>query len=384
MTQPHYIDTPEQLSEFCSTIKNAPWLAIDTEFQREKTYRSILALIQIATPNIVAIIDPIACDINPLLDILFDKNILKIFHAARQDQEIFYDLRGEPLAPVFDTQIAAPILGYPEQAGYARLVDDILGVQLSKAHSRTDWLRRPLSEEQITYAADDVIYLAKLYPLLENQLKEKDRLNWLAPAFADLCKSSLYANPPELAWKRMRAAKRLKGGALSALQKLAEWRETLAQQKNIPRGWLIKDDILIEVAKLKPTNISSLSSIRGISDKFTYKFGDTIISIIANAIEKKPAPQDAQKKSKKVSEKEEALADLLMAQVRLKAAVANVNPTSLTSRKELLQLIQGQRDIELLSDWRNEMVGKDLIATLNGCNDFNVISGELVISPSLK
>ena len=384
MTQPQYIDTSEQLSEFCSTIKNVPWLAIDTEFQREKTYRSILALIQIATPNIVAIIDPIACDIKPLLDVLFDKNILKIFHAARQDQEIFYDLRGEPLAPVFDTQIAAPILGHPEQAGYARLVDDILGVQLSKAHSRTDWLRRPLSEEQITYAADDVIYLAKLYPLLENQLKEKDRLNWLAPAFADLCKSSLYANPPELAWKRMRAAKRLKGASLSALQKLAEWREALAQQKNIPRGWLIKDDILIEVAKLKPTNIRALSSIRGISDKFIDKFGGKIIEIITSAIDKKPTPQDAQKKSKKVSETEEALADLLMAQVRLKAASANVNPTSLTSRKELLQLIQGQRDIELLSDWRNEMVGKDLVATLEGYNDFNVISGKLVISPSLK
>jgi len=384
MTQPQYIDTSEQLSEFCSTIKNVPWLAIDTEFQREKTYRSILALIQIATPNIVAIIDPIACDIKPLLDVLFDKNILKIFHAARQDQEIFYDLRGEPLAPVFDTQIAAPILGHPEQAGYARLVDDILGVQLSKAHSRTDWLRRPLSEEQITYAADDVIYLAKLYPLLENQLKEKDRLNWLAPAFADLCKSSLYANPPELAWKRMRAAKRLKGASLSALQKLAEWREALAQQKNIPRGWLIKDDILIEVAKLKPTNIRSLSSIRGISDKFIDKFGGKIIEIITSAIDEKPTPQDAQKKSKKVSETEEALADLLMAQVKLKAASANVNPTSLTSRKELLQLIQGQRDIELLSDWRNEMVGKDLVATLEGYNDFNVISGKLVISPSLK
>mgnify|MGYP003627946762 FL=1 len=382
MTTPHYIDTNEQLSEFCNTIKNEPWLAIDTEFQREKTYRSILALIQIATADIVAIIDPIACDIKPLLDILYNQNILKVFHAARQDQEIFYDLRGKPLAPVFDTQIAAPILGHPEQAGYARLVDDILGVQLSKAHSRTDWLRRPLSEEQITYAADDVIYLAKLYPLLENQLKEKDRLNWLAPAFADLCKPSLYSNPPELAWKRIRAAKRLKGGALSALQKLAEWREDLAQQKDIPRGWIIKDDILIEVAKLKPTNLHTLSSIRGISDKFTDKFGRAIIDIIANAIDKKPASTAAQQKPKKVTEKQEALADLLMAQVRLKAAAANVNATSLTNRKELLQLIHGQRDLELLSDWRNEMVGQDLLATLEGDNNFSVTSGELVISPS--
>lgn len=384
MTNPQYIDTPEQLTAFCDAIKKAPWLAIDTEFQREKTYRSILALIQIATPNTVAIIDPLACDINPLLDVLYDKSILKIFHAARQDQEIFYDLRGEPLAPVFDTQIAAPILGHPEQAGYARLVDDILGVQLSKAHSRTDWLRRPLSDDQKTYAADDVIYLAKMYPLLETQLKEKDRLNWLAPAFSDLCKTSLYANPPELAWKRMRAAKRLKGAALSALQKLAEWRETVAQQKNIPRGWLIKDDILIEVAKLKPTDQHSLSSVRGVSAKFIEKFGTTVIEIISSAIDKKPTPQETQKKSASVSEKEEALADLLMAQVRLKAATANVNPTSITSRKELLQLIQGRRDIDLLTDWRQEMIGNELIATLDGHNNFNIVSGELVISPSPK
>ncbi|MEW4981572.1 MAG: ribonuclease D [Cycloclasticus sp.] len=382
MTQPQYIDTTEQLTDFCNVIKSVPWLAIDTEFQREKTYRSILALIQIATPDIVAIIDPLACDINPLLDVLSDKNILKIFHAARQDQEIFYDLRGEPLSPVFDTQIAAPILGHPEQAGYARLVDDILGVQLSKAHSRTDWLRRPLSDEQITYAADDVIYLAKLYPLLENQLKEKDRLNWLAPAFADLCKASLYANPPEFAWKRIRAAKRLKGASLSILQKVAEWREALAQTKNIPRGWLIKDDVLIDIAKLKPSSIHSLSSIRGVSEKFADKFGNTILQLISAAVDKKPSPLEAHKKPKKVTEKEEALADLLMAQVRLKAATANVNPTSLTNRKELLQLIQGQRDIELLSDWRNDMVGKDLIATLDGNSSFNVVSGELIITPS--
>ncbi|PCH83082.1 MAG: ribonuclease D [Piscirickettsiaceae bacterium] len=380
MSQLTYIDTQDQLVSFCNTIENAPWLAIDTEFQREKTYRSILALIQIATPDLVAIIDPLACDINPLLDVLYNKNILKVFHAARQDQEIFYDMRGEPLSPVFDTQIAAPLVGLPEQAGYGRLVDQLLGVQLSKAHSRTDWLKRPLSKDQITYAADDVIYLAKLYPLLEKQLIEKDRLNWVAPAFADLCKSSLYSNPPELAWKRIRAAKRLKGASLSALQSLAAWREKLAQEKNIPRGWLIKDDILIEISKLKPTTLDTLSSIRGVPDKFIDKFGNQVINLINDAIEEKPAPLAAEKRSKKVSEKTEALADILMAQVRLKAASAGVNPTSITTRKELIQLIQGERDIGLLTDWRKEMVGDDLLNTLNGNTVFSIVGNELVIN----
>ena len=378
MSQIQYIDTPEQLDTFCNSIKNVPWLAIDTEFQREKTYRSILALIQIATPNIVAIIDPLACDIKPLLNVLFDENILKIFHAARQDQEIFYDWCGKPLSPVFDTQVAAPILGLPEQAGYGRLVEAMLGVQLSKAHSRTDWIRRPLSEDQITYAADDVIYLAKLYPLMQQQLIEKDRLDWLAPEFAKLCKASLYANPPALAWKRMRAAKRLKGASLSSLQKMAEWREALAQKKNIPRGWLIKDEILIEIAKLKPKDKKVLSSIRGINDKFIEKHGDTLIDIIRDASEQKPVTQEKPNKLK-VTEKEEALADLLMAQVRLKAHQAGVNPNSIATRKELLQLIQGERDIELLNDWRRDMVGTDLVSTLAGENSFCVNACELVI-----
>jgi len=382
MSQIQYIDTPEQLADFCESIKQVPWLAIDTEFQREKTYRSILALIQIATPELVAIIDPLACDIKPLLDVLYDENILKVFHAARQDQEIFYDWCGKPLSPVFDSQIAAPIIGLPEQAGYGRLVEEVLGVQLSKAHSRTDWIRRPLSQDQIDYAADDVIYLAKLYPIMKQQLIDKDRLEWIAPAFAKLCKSSLYANPPELAWKRMRAAKRLKGASLSSLQKMAEWREALAQAKNIPRGWLIKDEMLIEIAKLKPNDTKVLSSIRGVSEKFIEKYGDTIINIVSNASEQKPDAQEKQPKVKKASEKDEALADLLMAQVRLKSQLSDINPSSVATRKELIQLIHGERNIPLLTDWRKDMVGLDLVKTLEGKNNFSVIAGELIIKPS--
>jgi len=378
MSQIQYIDTPEQLATFCNDIKQQPWLAIDTEFQREKTYRSILALVQIATPDLVAIIDPLACDIKPLLDVLYDENILKIFHAARQDQEIFYDWCGQPLSPVFDTQVAAPILGLPEQAGYGRLVEAMLGVQLSKAHSRTDWIRRPLSQDQITYAADDVIYLAKLYPLMRQQLIEKDRLEWLSPAFSKLCKTSLYANPPALAWKRIRAAKRLKGASLSSLQKMAEWREALAQEKNIPRGWLIKDEMLIEIAKLKPQDLNVLSSIRGINDKFIGKYGDTLINIISEAREHKPATQE-KPTSLKISEKDEAIADLLMAQMRLNALKAGVNPSSIASRKELLQLIHGERDMPLLNDWRKEMVGTDLVNTLEGKNRFSIEAGALNI-----
>ncbi|ORU89626.1 MAG: ribonuclease D [Cycloclasticus sp. symbiont of Poecilosclerida sp. M] len=382
MDEPQYIDTSEALNVFCDSIKPSPWLAIDTEFRREKTYYSELALIQIATPEMVAIIDPLACDINPLLDVLYDENIIKVFHAARQDQEIFYDMRGAPLSPVFDTQIAAPILGHPEQAGYARLVDDILGVQLSKAHSRTDWIRRPLSQDQLHYAADDVIYLAKLYPILESQLKEKKRFNWIQPSFHKLSDAKLYANPPNLAWKRIRQTKRLKGTALSIVQHLAEWRETLAQQKNIPRGWLLKDDILVELAKLKPMSVKAIADIKGISEKFSTKYGGKIHQIIQHAIEQKPSAADKPKRSKKSSDRAEALADLLMAQVRLASSANGINPTSVTSRKELIELVYGDRELELLGGWRAELVGDALLETLKGNKRFYVTGDQLIIESS--
>ena len=366
MNDPIYISDKEALETFCQSIKNCSWLAIDTEFQREKTYYSKLALIQIATPDLVAMIDPLNCDINPLLDVLYDENIIKVFHAARQDQEIFYNLRGRPLSPVFDTQIAAPILGYPEQAGYARLVDDILGVQLAKAHSRTDWIRRPLSEDQLTYAADDVIYLVQIYQSLKKSLEEKGRLSWLNSAFKDLASTKLYEAPPELAWKRIRATKRLKGGPLSIVQQLAEWRESYAQQRNIPRGWLIKDDVLVDIAKLKPRTPSALADIRGITDKFSEKFGSIICELIDKALEEDPIAVEKQVKTTKATPNQEAIADLLMAQIRLSADAASMNPTSVTTRKELLRLIQGERELELLTGWRADLVGNALLETLDG------------------
>lgn len=380
MNDLQYIKTPESLEKFCQSIKAVPWLAIDTEFQREKTYYSKLALIQIATPDIVAIIDPLACDIDPLLDVLYDESIIKVFHAARQDQEIFYNLRGKPLSPVFDTQIAAPLLGHPEQAGYARLVDDILSVQLAKAHSRTDWIRRPLSEDQITYAADDVIYLVQIYLVLLKQLEQKQRLSWLAPQFNDLANAALYAAPPELAWKRIRATKRLKGSALSIVQALAEWREDYAKKRDIPRGWLIKDDILIELAKLKPQTIAALSDIRGINDKLSSKFGTVICELIQTAMTKKPTPAEKQSRIKKSGEHEEAIADLLMAHVRLNAEKSGMNPTSITNRKELLRLIQGERELDLLSDWRATLVGNELLKALEGKVSFKIENKQLTLN----
>ena len=200
-----FIDEQRALETVCATLSQAPWFAIDTEFLREKTYYPKLCLVQVATPDMVACIDPLTLDdITPLLDVIFDQQITKVMHAARQDMEIFYHLRGTVPAPVFDTQIAALLLGLPDQVGYGGLVQELLGVRLHKLHSRTDWSQRPLDEAQVDYAADDVIYLAQAYQLMQEKLRESDRLDWLADDLRSLSDPALYAAHPENAWLRVK------------------------------------------------------------------------------------------------------------------------------------------------------------------------------------
>jgi ribonuclease D len=220
-----YVDTPAALDSLCAQLADASWFALDTEFLREKTYYPKLCLLQIATPDVVACVDPLALDdLAPLLALLADRNITKVLHSARQDMEIFYHLTGSPHAPVFDTQIAAPLLGLADQIGYANLVKEMLGVTLDKLHTRADWSLRPLGEEQLRYAADDVIYLAALYQPLLERLQSHGRLEWLDEDFRQLASPELYAINPENAWLKVKGGNRLKGASLSILQALANFR----------------------------------------------------------------------------------------------------------------------------------------------------------------
>ena len=236
-----YIDSAPELARFCLQLSGADWFALDTEFLREKTYYPKLCLLQVATPDSVACIDPLALDtLDPILDLVFDPGITKVMHSARQDMEIFYHLRGAAPGPVFDTQVAALLLGYPDQIGYGNLVSEVLNVRLEKLHTRADWSIRPLTQDQVSYAADDVIYLVDVYLNLRNRLVERGRLEWLDEDFARLSSDALYSNPPEDAWLRVKGGNRLKGAALAVLQALAGWRETLAQQRDRPRGWILR------------------------------------------------------------------------------------------------------------------------------------------------
>lgn len=362
-----YVDTSEKLIQLCEKIKNAPLLILDTEFIREKTYRAKLCLIQIATGDIVACVDPIALsDITPLMDIIYDESKLKIFHAARQDYELFFDLNNKLPQPLFDSQLAASLLGYGEQVGYGSLVEKILNVQLDKAHTRTDWSKRPLSQEQIHYASDDVFYLRQLYPLLKEQLTTLGRESWLEEEFKALYEPALFVTHPEDAWKRVKGVNRLRPRQLAAAKNIAHWREEVAIQKDKPRRWILADDILIAAAQLLPKNISQLESIRNIKQTIIENSGKAIIKCVQNALDLDESLLPLTEKPKRLSADQEIIADLIMTQIKLVANEKNISSANIANRKAVEKIILGDTDIPLLKGWRYHLAGEKILELLAG------------------
>ena len=362
-----YVDDSEKLQKLCESIKNAPILIIDTEFVREKTYRAKLCLIQIATDDIVACVDPIALnDISPLMDIIFDKTKLKVLHAARQDYEIFYDLNNKLPQPLFDSQLAASLLGYGDQVGYGALVNKVLGVQLDKAHTRTDWSKRPLSKDQIHYASDDVYYLRQLYPFLKNKLIQQVREDWLNEEFEALCQPELYITHPEDAWNRVKGINRLRPRQFAAAKNIAKWREEMAIKKDRPRRWILADDILLAAAQLLPKNNSQLESIVNIKKATVENSGTNIIACVKSALELNEADLPTVAKPKRLTADQEIIADLLLTQLKIIANEQNISPANIANRKMIEKVIAGETDIPLLKGWRYQLAGKKIQALLSG------------------
>lgn len=380
--QLQYIDSAEALQAFCSRLAGVDWIALDTEFLREKTYYPKLCLLQIATPEVVACIDPLALDdLNPLLELIFDPAITKVMHAARQDMEIFFHLRGAAPGPVFDTQIAALLLGYPDQIGYGNLVREMLGVNLDKLHTRADWSLRPLTRDQLHYAADDVIYLVEVYRQLQHKLQQLGRLDWLAEDFAQLSRAELYQTRPEQAWLKVKGSNRLKGASLSVLQALASWREEQAIRRDLPRGWILRDDALLEIARHKPATAEALGKLRGLGDRLLDKFGEQLVALVVNAAGVKPQAFPGSDERVRLTPAQDALVDVMMALVRLGGARHALNPAMLASRKDLEKLALGAADADVLHGWRRKLVGEQLQALLAGELGVAVRDGELVAVP---
>jgi len=376
-----YIDSADALAVFCNTLHDAPWLALDTEFIREKTYYPKLCLIQIAVPGHIACIDPLRiADLTPVLNLLYSPAVVKVLHACSQDLEIFFHMKADVPRPVFDTQLAAPLLGLPEQMGYGNFVTEMLGLTLDKAQARTDWSHRPLQTTQLSYAADDVRYLAEIYPEIRQRLSDLGRLQWLNSEFAEYERTERYQNDPSDAWKRLRGLDKLRSRGLAIIQLLAEWREQTARHKNLPRNWVVRDDVLFDIARLAPDNPAKLGRIRNLQAKTIERYGARLIGLVQEASRREPQPLPGWKKRSKPTAQEEALADILHAQLRLLADRHRINSTVLASRKDLLELARGDADVAVLHGWRREMVGAELLAICEGQRIVSVDNGKVVVS----
>ena len=360
------LDQPE-LETFCKELQQKPWIAVDTEFLREKTYKPILCLIQVATDEHLACIDPLALsNIDPFLDVIYNTNIVKVFHAASQDLEIFYWMRKSVPSPVFDTQIAAPLLGHHEQIGYSNLVKAMLDVNLPKTHSRADWTRRPLPAAQVQYAADDVIYLAKLYNVMHQKLSESARLEWLADDFKALENPHNYEKPASDMWMRIRNSIKFRGQPLSIIQKLAEWREINVRQSDLPRNWLMKDDTIIDIAKQAPRNMQDLSHIRGLNEGTLKRHGKTLLDVIEEAIKRKPSPVPPLLKRVKLNPSQDAIVELLSTLVRIRSDELFIDSAVLAPRKELEKFLINPNNSVISKGWRKALIGEQLQALLEG------------------
>ena len=310
-----YIDNTQKLNDLLARLEHAEWVTLDTEFIREKTYYPRLCLIQIASADVLACIDPLQIpDLQPFLQWLRDPRRIKVLHAAWQDLEIFYHLGNGALpAPIFDTQIAAAVLGMGDQLGYGRLVENLLGVVLDKSQSRTDWSRRPLTPAQLEYAIDDVRYLRDVYQQLRQQLEKLGRLKWLDKPFQKLADPNTYAIDPRSSWERVRGLQILKPHQLAILREIAAWREERALHKDIPRRWILSDEILLDMARMQPDSAQGLRHIRGLSDEQIERHGGEWLSCIARgkAIPKSEYPQLPRRR--KLDANMSVVADLLMA-----------------------------------------------------------------------
>ena len=364
-----YIDTPHDLSRFCAHLAESDWIAIDTEFMRERTYAPILCLLQIATARRVACIDTLALtDLHALQPIFSEAGPLKILHSGRQDIEVLRSLWDESPSPVFDTQIAAALTGLPDQIGYAALVDTLFNVKLGKHHTRTDWSHRPLSPEQIRYAAEDVLYLGEAYRTLSANLNHLDRMGWMEEECTALLNPSLYQNTPNEAWRRLRAAPYLPPNARVVLQALAAWRETTAQTRNLPRTWLLKDDQICMLAQLDPSRLDPQGPLPGLDHPTQKRHGKVLLSLI-KAVHATLPPTDPLAlplRAPQLTPEQKSLLKHMTSTVQSLALQVGVPPTLLASRKDLeALLLDDTRPSRLEHGWRKSVLGTTLLTILD-------------------
>jgi len=370
------------LANLCTRLAQADFVTVDTEFMRESTYYPELCLIQIADVNEAAAIDPMApgIDLKPLLDLLVDnEDVLKVFHAGGQDIEIVFNLTGKTPHPLFDTQVAAMALGQGEQIGYSNLVDSWLGISVDKGARFTDWSRRPLDERQIEYAIGDVTHLARIFPKMLERLKKTGRGAWLDQEMERLADPANYANDPDAAWKRVRVSGR-KPDVLGRLKALARWRELEAQGKDLPRGRIVKDETLGDIAGHPPRKQADLAKVRGLSATWAQNdIGSRLMAALEAAEPLSPDELPARDDRKPGLGKDGSLvADLLKLLLKIRSREIDVASKLLARSDDLELLAAGVREgLPMLEGWRYEQFGRDALDLVEGRMAFAVQRGKL-------
>lgn len=359
---------PNDLAEACERLARAGAVAVDTEFKRERTYRPELCVVQLAVPGEHVLIDGIAIrDLEPLRRLFADPAVEKVLHSARQDLEIFWSLWEELPQPLFDTQVAAALLGHGDNLGYGAVVKALLGVELDKAHARTDWTRRPLSPEQLAYAADDVIHLIEVHRLLAKRLEEEGRRSWHAAEAERLRNPALYRSAPEEAWKTVKGHARARGDERRVVRALAAWRERRAEKRDKPRRWILSDEAVLELARLQPEDQRGLERIESLPEGLRRRQGEALLDVLDAALEGPAPPAEPRPRGGRPDPDEQELLDRLSACVREAGERNAVAPSLLAPRADLLAIVRegGDAEVPVLEGWRRELIGEELLRLLS-------------------
>ncbi len=361
------ITKQSELTKFCAQVEAGAYVTVDTEFIRDKTYFPKLCLIQIAGKDDAAIIDPLAAGIKlePVFALLQKPDLVKVFHACRQDIEIFYLLSGAIPVNIFDTQIAASVCGYGESVSYETLVNKIVGQDLDKSSRFTDWSARPLTEKQLTYALSDVTFLRTIYESLKKQIEEAGRTSWIAEEHIQLSDPALYQIEPNNAWKRLKYGT-MRPKHLAVLRELAQWREIEARKNDVPRGRILKDEALVELASALPRKAADLARMRSVDKNLSKTKADQVFACVEAALALPQTEWPQVGKSRKPPENITSLVAMLQLLLKVKADVHGIAAPLITGKDELEALALGKTDIMVLQGWRNDVFGREAKLLIEG------------------
>jgi ribonuclease D len=376
------VSTTAELASTCEQLARSDFVAIDTEFMRESTYWPKLCLVQAAGGDVEAVIDPLAegLSLGPLLELMHDRRVLKVFHAARQDLEIFYHLSRQVPAPLFDVQVAAAAVGLGDSIAYDALVRALLKREVDKSSRYTDWARRPLTDKQLAYALSDVTHLRDLFPRLRADLERRDRVEWVAEEMETLSAESTYALEPQDAWRRLKLRKTT-APYLAALKSAADWREREAQTRDVPRQRVLKDDALYEIALQRPQTAEELSRLRAVPNGFERsRAGKALLESIAPAIKHPEAHAPRPPKAVQTPPGLGPTIDLLKVLLRIQAEAHDVAPRLIATVADLERIAASDdAEVPALHGWRREVFGEAALKLKRGVSALRLKSGRVMI-----